>query len=1136
MKVKDVFQQDPTKWRLVNEGVSSNNVTDLETLKYELRTFVCDGEYHQGLTRILRGYLDNLGKVQKAAWVSGFYGSGKSHLVKVLRYLWTDYALGNGETARSVATLPDDVRDLLKELSTEAKRGAGLHSAGGTLKAGTGTVRVRLLGLILKSAGLPEKVSIAKLVLDLRDDGKLEAIQKAIRDLGKNPDIELERPYSSASFQKAYLASYPHLGSVQQVSQAMLASYPATVAEVSIDDMLALVRRALNKAGKLPCTIVILDEVQQFISGDNGIALEVQEVVEACSNQLDGRVMFVGTGQSALTDTAALQRLMGRFTIKVHLRDNDVDKVVRTVVLRKKEDKKKAIDDLISRNSGEIARQLKATKLATQTDDDRVYIADYPLLPVRRRFWEHVLHSVDPSGTAAQMRTQLRVAHEACRSIAEEELGAVIPADFLYDQLASDLIISGEMQKRFQEIIEEQRTKKDGQLRGRICGLVFLINKLPRNGADTGVRANSEHLADLLTDDLGPSATRLREKIPSVIDHLRADGVLMDVDGEYRLQTTEGAAWEAEYRRRRSALLGNEVQIAAVRGQELSKALQKTLAAISYAHGNAKVARKLIVHHGSDKPTTADELTVWVRDGFQESESAILQDIQRRSVEDATIHVLVPKAKTEELKQALAGASAAEETLNYMGNPTARDGQEARTSTMSRLTTESQRVHSLIAEVVSGARVFLSGGQELSGPDLRSTVQSAAGQVLQRLYPKFDMADSPNWGTVWKKAKEGSASALGVIGYSGDPDKAPVSAEIIRFIGAGKKGSDVIDHYTTAPFGWPKDAVDATLAILMVSGHLSAKVQGRPVTLGELDQRKVGQADFRLQHPVLSPTQKLKIKKLFTDAGHQYSAGDEATAASTFVNLLHDLARKAGGPPPAPEAPHSPEVTALDGLLGNDLLFALYEQADSLRSKIEQWKKSASRVQERLPNFAIAERLIAHGEGLELRATYAATLDAIRNNRSLLDDPDPVAPVLKEIGGDLRAAITVAHSEYRQALSAERARLEAHPVWIALPQMKRDALLKTADVRDRPLPETGNDTELAQSLDFMSLAGWRTQTDALAARFNQVLAAAIKESEPKARAVTLPPATIRNEKELDDWLTRVRKSVAAALADGPVIL
>ena len=65
------------------------------------------------------------------------------------------------------------VRDLLRELSTRGKQGAGLHSAGGTMKAGAGSVRLRLLGILLASVGLPPKPSRARLIMDLRDDGTL---------------------------------------------------------------------------------------------------------------------------------------------------------------------------------------------------------------------------------------------------------------------------------------------------------------------------------------------------------------------------------------------------------------------------------------------------------------------------------------------------------------------------------------------------------------------------------------------------------------------------------------------------------------------------------------------------------------------------------------------------------------------------------------------------------------------------------------------------------------------------------------------------------------------------------------------------------------------------------------------------
>ena len=338
MKTRELFLKDPLTWTLLNEGVSSNNSADLDTLRYELQTFVCQGEYHTGLVRMLQGYLDHLGKEQIAAWVSGFYGSGKSHLVKVLRYLWTDFHFPDGATARGLTVLPAEVSDLLKELSTRGRQGAGLHAAGGTLKAGVGDVRLRLLAIILQSVDLPEKLAVARLLLDLRDEGRLEEIQAAIRVAGKDPALEFDRLYTSKALQEAYLASHPHLGDPRNVGEALRAQYPTKVEEISIDAMITLIRRVLARNGQLPCTVIVLDEIQQFINNNADVALAVQEVAEACEKMLDGRVLLVGTGQSALTDTPALQRILGRFQIKVHLKDNDVERVVRTVVLQKREE------------------------------------------------------------------------------------------------------------------------------------------------------------------------------------------------------------------------------------------------------------------------------------------------------------------------------------------------------------------------------------------------------------------------------------------------------------------------------------------------------------------------------------------------------------------------------------------------------------------------------------------------------------------------------------------------------------------------------------------------------------------------------------------------------------------------------
>jgi hypothetical protein len=1141
MKNRDVFHKDPLSWHLVNEGVSSNNENreaDLKTLRYELETFVCEGEYKSGLIKILQAFVQNFGQEQAGAWVSGFYGSGKSHLVKVLRYVWTDHKFSDGTAARNIATLPAEVTDLLKELSTLGKQHGGLHSAGGTLKAQAGDVRERVLGIIFQSVGLPEKISTARLMLDLRDEGTLEGIEEHIRKAGKEPDKEFAKIYTSAEFHKAYLHTHSNLGDTKAVAAAMLAQYPAKQTEVSIEDMVSLIRRALHREGKLPCTVIVLDEIQQFINNDPKLSNDVQEVAEAIQKQLDGRVMLVGTGQSALSETPSLQRLMGRFPNKTHLKDNDVENVVRTVVLRKKPDKHKDIEKVVANHEGEISRQLKSTKIASRNEDSECYVADYPLLPVRRRFWENVLHSIDHSGTLAQMRNQLRVTHEACKAVADQPLGSVIPGDFIYDQLTTEMLQSNELQRRFQEIIEDQKKKTDGELRARICSTVFLINKLRNQGSDQGVRATAEHIGDLLTTDLKESPAIIAKKVPELLTALATEGVLMFVDDEYRLQTTVGAEWENEYRRRLTTISNNDAQIAAQRSQLLSKAIREDLVGFKLLHGQAKEKRTVSVHHGADAPPPTDGLTVWVRDGFTENEQAIIQHIQGRDTSDPTVHVLVPKSKAQELKSSIASSLAAEETINSKGTPTTQEGTEALAGMKTRLHHEQGKVDGALAGVLGGARVFLSGGAEQSVITLKEAVQEACHSSLATLYPKFSIGDSANWGSVWTKAKEGNAGALQVVGHAGDADKHPVTAELLRFIGPGKKASDIYEKFKGSPYGWPKECLDACLAVLLESGHLAAKLNGQPIGLSQLDQRKIYQADYRIQHPVLGAAQKLRVKKLFKEVGHPFPAGEVDIAAASFAATMRGLADRAGGDPPDPEKPNSPLIIEIEGLGGNDLLFKLHEEADALTKLANDWKALAEKIVARKPAFERAKQLLAYAEaaGASVAETQRVALDSVIKNRALLTDPDPVAPISKDLGKALRTSLTDAQKHYEDVLSKEIGKLESQPVWAALSKEKKSALLASSGVVSKPAASTGTDEELLSALQAADLSSWKTQTDAVPTRVLAALSAAIAEAEPKAKRVSLPPATIKTEAELKEWLTKAEAAIKATLKDGPAIV
>src|SRR6056297_2881429 len=140
LKIQSILQRNPLEQGLANNGqariTQSTDERAIEELRAELETFVCDGEYGKAIERILQGYLTQLDQPRQiSSWVSGFYGSGKSHLLKMLGHLWVDTEFADGSTARSlVHGLPEEALALLRELDGKAVRlGKPQIAAVGTL-------------------------------------------------------------------------------------------------------------------------------------------------------------------------------------------------------------------------------------------------------------------------------------------------------------------------------------------------------------------------------------------------------------------------------------------------------------------------------------------------------------------------------------------------------------------------------------------------------------------------------------------------------------------------------------------------------------------------------------------------------------------------------------------------------------------------------------------------------------------------------------------------------------------------------------------------------------------------------------------------------------------------------------------
>ena len=1147
MKNRDIYQRDPDRIKLLNNGVAAmtDALTSEErlTLRFELEHFVCEGQYRAGLTRILDSYVSSQGQPeQPAAWISGFFGSGKSHLVKMLRFLWTDYAFPeDGASARGLARLPDEVLDLLKEISTLGRRGAGLHAAAGTLGAGaTGSVRLALLGIVFKSAGLPVGFPQASFCLWLKKNGIYDQVGTAVEAEGREFLRELNDLYVSPLIARALLEADSNFATSEKEARATLRAQFPKPKDITTDEFVRATGEVLAPEGRMPCTVVILDEVQQYIGDSIDRCYAIQEIVESCSKRFGDRLLFLGTGQTALSGTPALQRLQGRFTVNVELSDQDVETVTRRVVLAKRADRSSELDSMLEANAGEIDRHLVGTRVAARSEDRLVLAEDYPLLPVRRRFWEHTLRAVDRAGTAGQLRTQLRIVYDAVRQTADAPLGTVLAADFLFNEISESLLQSGVLLREIHEAIVRQRAdgSPDGELKSRLCALVFLIRKLPRkDGVDVGIRATAENLADLLVENLATDGARLRVRLPTLLDALVDAGTLMKLDTEYSLQTRESSEWEAEFRNRQSRLANNFSDIGSRRAQRLGAAVQESIKAVQLRQGACKEPRKLLSHFGVKQPPAGGhDIPLWIRDGWGATERSVIADAQKNGLDSPMLHVFVPKSEADTLVRLIAAETAAMETLEYKGIPSTREGNEARQGMQTRYAEASANLRALVTKIVGGARVFQGGGSERMESTLAEKIREAAGASLDRLLPEFGDADDHRWPKVIQRARGGDEHPLKALDFNGKTEEHPVCSAVLAHIGSGKRGKDVRLHFSAPPFGWPKDAIDAALISLSGTGHLRATLNGAAVARAQLDQVKIPRADFRAESVTISTPQRLKLRKLYQTAEIDCRPNEEAQAAVHLLSKLGALARNAGGDAPLPNRPDTGHLSALEALAGNEQLLAILGQEDTLTANLKAWGKASQLAEKRMPTFQRLHTLAGHAATLDVANDVEPQIKAIVADRRLLEETDPIPPLAAQLTHALRTALTKAQRSYNDTYNAESQRLENSESWRRIKPEKRQEILTRLRIAKESKGATGSEQEVLESLQRISLHGWRTGTAALPQQFADARAEADRLIEPRIRHIRLPATTLRTSEDVKAWIEKTEEDLLNHLEKGPISL
>ena len=656
-----------------------------------------------------------------------------------------------------------------------------------------------------------------------------------------------------------------------------------------------------------------------------------------------------------------------------------------------------------------------------------------------------------------------------------------------------------------------------------------------RLGLDKNVRANEETLADLLVEDLRAGSTELRKQIPPLLTALVEDGVLMRLDKEFRVQTPEGAAWDAEYQKQRNRLSNDMAALAAERDARLTEAF-RGIAKVNLLQGNSKVKRNVALHTLQTlPPSDGSTLTIWVRDGWMEKESVFDKDALAAGSESATTFVFLPNRGGEDLTQALIDAKAAQATLAARGSQGTLEGQEAESAMKARQMMANGRVDLKLVDILDNARVLMGGGQELKEGELSARLQKALESAMARLFKDFSKGDDPKWAEVFKKAKEGAADALASLGYKGDADKHPVCAEILKAVGAGKKGKELREKFEASPYGWAGDTVDGAIFALLASGHVRASLNSKPVKASELERTKIGLADFHLEQTVVTTTQKLTVRKLAQSLGIPCASNEELATLPSLLTKLHELSRTAAGDPPAPSLEGLPLINTVESASGNDQVVTMAAHAPAIEAQVTAWVERAGKLKKRLPGWTTLQALLKVMGSLD-GGSLSAQAQAIADQRALLADPDPVAPLVKLAVDRLRERLQQLGNALAKTREDQQAALAQDESWARLDETQRAALLEENPLGDLPNLKMGTADELLATLQATPLSTLETLKDALPQRYKDARRKAAQMLIPTAIQAHLPHRTLIDAGEVDAWLTEVREDLLAQVKKNPVIV
>lgn len=843
MKIQDMFYKQIDR---DIKGVIKVGQKDQENVYQELDEYVVTDELDKYMNKFFDAYERGLtGRTDKmGVWISGFFGSGKSHFLKILSYILSDKKVRNPEKPEDKTEYSasefflDDAKVPDKKLQEKIRKAASYAADTDVIlfnvdsksstdsKVNKEAIKDVFMKVFNEHLGYCGSIPfLAEFERKLDDDGRYQQFKDKFEEIN---DDSWEAVREDFYFiQDELVETITALGIMSEDAAKNWANNAENSYRLSIEQFAGYVKKYCAKKGENHHVIFLVDEIGQYIADDSKLMVNLQTVAEDLGTACQGKVWIAVTSQQdidSITKTLGddFSKIQGRFDTRVSLSSADVAEVIRKRILQKNDQATAILKPIYEKEKDAISNEIifsEGTPHMPLYEDADDFAEVYPFIPYQFKLLGEVLTSIRQYSSSGKNmadgeRSMLALFKEAAQKYADDKEGILVPFNAFYSAV-DDFI---DHQHRI-VITAASRNPRLDAFDVELLKVLFMIKHV------NDFKGNVENLTTLMISEIDQDILELRKKVEASLRKL-CDELLVQKNGDrYVFLTNEEQ--EAENKIRSINIDSKETQnhIAAVAFEEvIALPNNKYKYSNRYSFSFNTQIDDRFYRNNSNNGITLKIMTAY--SGDQSEAQLMMLSTTERSVivrlDDSYPYI----AETEMMKKI-------ESFLNSPDLTTMTDYEVIQANKRKERKETSERAKDYIRMALESAQIYVNGAKiTTKSKDVTSRINEAFEKLIGSVYSKLkNMETEPTLADIQNLLKQSRTQVQLSLDLAGtkEPNEEAFKDITSAIAYAGRTGvklslKQVLDDFQAAPYGFIEEDIEYLIAALYKKGKIALKI------------------------------------------------------------------------------------------------------------------------------------------------------------------------------------------------------------------------------------------------------------------------------------------------------------------------